>query len=264
MENHELQKGGNMITKELGMRVLSALLMSAGISCVGAGMALAETPEGPSYAQENRGEEQRARVKEEAAHEKIDASATLRKSTEVYEGMIKGTHGQVPASVLARAQCVVVLPDLMTGAVVVGGTHGVGVASCKENNRWTTPAFLKMNAVSFGAQLGGKSSDVVLFLVNEQAKNALKRGKFSLGADASVAAGTFDKGFDTSNYGVVAYSRTAGAYAGASISGGNITSDDEDTTAFYGQDMNYAALLEGRPMKKQNAQAEKFTALLPR
>ena len=242
-----------MRTKDFGMRTLGALLISAGISCVGAGIAVAET---------NSGEQQR--VKEEAAHEKIDAGATLRRSTEVYEGMIKGTHGQVPASVLSRAQCVVVLPDLMTGAVVVGGTHGVGVASCKDDNRWTTPAFLKMNAVSFGAQLGGKSSDVVLFLVNEQAKSALKKGKLSLGADASVAAGSFDKGFDTSNYGVVAYSRTGGAYAGASISGGNITSDDEDTSAFYGEDMNYAALLGGRPMKKQNAQAEKFTALLPR
>ncbi len=227
-------------------------------------MALAGTPEGPSYAQENHGQEQRARMKEEAAHEKIDAGATLRRSTEVYEGMTKGTHGQVPTSVLARAQCVVVLPDLMTGAVVVGGTHGVGVASCRENTGWTTPAFLKMNAVSFGAQLGGKSSDVVLFLVNEQAKNALKKGKLALGADASVAAGTFDKGFDTSNYGVVAYSRTAGAYAGASISGGSIASDDEDTTAFYGEGMDYASLLEGRPMKKQNAEAEKFRALLPR
>jgi SH3 domain-containing YSC84-like protein 1 len=231
------------------MRGLSALLISAGISCVGSVMAVAETSQS---------------AKEEAAHEKIDAGATLRKSTEVYEGMIKGTHGQVPASVLEKARCIVVLPDLMTGAVVVGGTHGVGVASCKENNSWTTPAFVKMNAVSFGAQLGGKSSDVVLFLVNEQAKNALKKGKVALGADASVAAGTFDKGFDTSNYGVVAYSRTAGAYAGASISGGNVTSDDEDTTAFYGEGMNYASLLGGRPMKKHNAEAEKFTALLPR
>jgi SH3 domain-containing YSC84-like protein 1 len=235
--------------KRPGMKGLSALLISVGISCLGSVMAVAETSES---------------AKEEAAHEKIDAGTTLRKSTEVYEGMIKGTHGQVPASVLAKARCIVVLPDLVTGAVVVGGTHGVGVASCKENNSWTTPAFVKMNAVSFGAQLGGKSSDVILFLVNEQAKNALKTGKFALGADASVAAGTFDKGFDTSNYGVVAYSRTAGAYAGASISGGNVTSDDEDTTAFYGEDMNYASLLGGRPMKKQNAQAEKFTALLPR
>jgi SH3 domain-containing YSC84-like protein 1 len=252
-----------MKTKGPGTTVFSTLLISAGVWCVGAGMAVAETPEGPSYAQENRGEEQRAQMKEEAA-EKVDASATLRKSTEVYEEMIKGKHGQVPASVLAKAQCVVVLPDLMTGAVIVGGTHGVGVASCKEKNGWTTPAFLKMTAVSFGAQLGGKSSDVVLFLVNEHATNALKKGKFSLGADASVAAGTFDQGFDTSNYGVVAYSRTGGAYAGASISGGNITSDDADTSAFYGEDMNYASLLEGHPMKKQNALAEKFTALLPR
>ena len=235
--------------KEPGIGGLSALLISAAISCVGLVMAVAEASES---------------AKEEAAHERIDAGATLRKSTEVYEGMIKGTHGAVPASILAKARCIVVLPDLVTGAVVVGGTHGVGVASCKENNSWTTPAFVKMNAVSFGAQLGGKSSDVVLFLVNEQAKNRLKTGKLTLGADASVTAGTFDKGFDTSNYGVVAYSRTAGAYAGASVSGGTVKSDDDDTTAFYGEDMNYASLLGGRTMRKHNAQAEKFTALLPR
>ena len=66
--------------------------------------------------------------------------------------MIKGTHGAVPASILAKARCIVVLPDLVTGAVVVGGTHGVGVASCKENNSWTPPAFVNMNAVSFGAR----------------------------------------------------------------------------------------------------------------
>ena len=235
--------------KEPGIGGLSALLISAAISCVGSVMAVVEASEN---------------AKEEAAHERIDAGATLRQSTEVYEGMINGTHGAVPASILAKARCIVVLPDLVTGAVVVGGTHGVGVASCKENNSWTTPAFVKMNAVSFGAQLGGKSSDVVLFLVNEQAKNTLKTGKFTLGADASVTAGTFDKGFDTSNYGVVAYSRTAGAYAGASVSGGTVTSDDDDTTAFYGEDMNYASLLGGRTMRKHNAQAEKFTALLPR
>ena len=59
-------------------------------------------------------------AKEEAAHEKIDASATLRKSTEVYEGMIKGTHGHVPSSVLAKARCIVVLPDLSDGSCRCG------------------------------------------------------------------------------------------------------------------------------------------------
>jgi len=94
-----------MKTKGLRMRVLSALFISAGISCVGAGMAVAETPEGQR--------------KEEAAHGKIDASATLRKSTEVYKGMIKGTHGQVPASVLVFAAFEVKLGQ--TGLRFLGG-----------------------------------------------------------------------------------------------------------------------------------------------
>jgi lipid-binding SYLF domain-containing protein len=151
----------------------------------------------------------------------------------------------------------------MTGAIVIGGTHGTGVATCKENGNWSAPAFVKMNSLSFGAQLGGKSSDVVLFILNTKAKTALKRGRLSLGADASVVAGTFDKSFDTSTHGAVAYNRAEGAFAGASLSGGTLASDDEDTEAFYGKEVDYISLLEGIVPTKQNDEVDRFRALLP-
>lgn len=249
-----------MKTKKLFISLASALFLSAGISGNSVNTARAESTK--EY-QDMVGAETRARMGEQR-EDAIDAGATLQKSIGLYAAIVKGPHGQVPESILAKAQCVTVLPNVLTGAVFIGGTHGVGVTSCKQNNKWSEPAFVKLQSVSFGAQIGGKSSDIILFVLNEQAKAALKRGNFKLGVDASVVAGNFDKSFDASSYGVVAYNRTEGAFAGASITGGSLTSDDADTAAFYGKDVSYVSLLEGRVSTKQNDQTDKFTSLLPR
>lgn len=244
------------------MRLFSTMLLLGALMCVSGSKVMA-APQATD--QDIRKEEARARMKTEAAHDQIDANATLQKATSLYSAIVKGPHGQVPESVLAKAQCIAVIPDVMSGAVIVGGSHGVGVASCRENNTWSSPAFLKLNSISFGAQIGGKSSDLVLFMVNQTAKNALKAGKIALGADVSVSAGTFDRGYDaTSANGVIAYGRTEGAFAGASVSGGNLSSDEEYTAAFYGKDIKYASLMEGGIRTAQNTQVDKFTALLPR
>jgi lipid-binding SYLF domain-containing protein len=238
---------------------LRTLLLLIGSSCISFSSSLAI----PMQQQAPRAEA-KARLRDQTAHEKIDARATLRKATELYSAMVKGVQGQVPESVLAKAQCVAVIPEISTGALVVGGSHGVGVASCRANNAWSTPAFLRLNAISFGAQVGAKTSDVILFILSDAAKAALVRGKFELGSDVSVSAGTFDRSVDTEKSGMVAYSRTEGVFAGASLYGGNILSADEDTAAFYGRDHSFAALLEGKNRVEQNTEADAFVALLPR
>ncbi len=250
-----------MKTKKLSMTTCNAVLLFAAMLCLSASSAMA----GPSnkISRDARRSEARARMSNQQENQ-IDAAATLRKATDAYEAMVKGTNGQVPESVLGKAQCIAVLPEVMTGAVIVGGTHGTGITSCKEHNKWSAPAFVKMNALSFGAQLGGKSSDIILFILNERGKAALKKGNLALGADASVVAGTFDKSFDTATYGAVAYTRTEGAFAGASLSGGSLKSDDQDTAAFYGKEVDYVSLLEGLVTTAQNDQIDRFTALLPK
>jgi SH3 domain-containing YSC84-like protein 1 len=211
-----------------------------------------------------RTEEQRASLKEEAVKDRLDAQATLQKATDLYTAIVKGKHGEVPESVLVKAQCIAVIPGVVTGALLIGGSHGVGVASCKENNTWSVPAFLKLSSISFGAQIGGKSTDLVLFMVNEKAKSALKAGNITLGTDVSVAGGTFDPGLDTSTKEVIAYNNTEGVFAGASISGGVISGDDTGTSAFYGKDLSFASVLAGNAATERNASADRFTALLPR
>lgn len=256
-----------MRNERVSLKLATALLLLGGISCVSGSKAMAAPPQSkPAYGEtRNENEEARARMKEEQAEERVDAKDTLQKATDLYMAIVKGPHGQVPESVLTKAQCIAVIPAVGTGALIIGGSHGVGVASCKENSAWSPPAFLKLNSISFGAQIGGKSSDLVLFMISDQARNALKAGKITLGSDVSVAAGTFDRALDTSKDGVIAYARTEGAFAGAALSGGNISSDDEDTAAFYGKDVKFASLMRGDAGAAQkNALADRFTALLPR
>ena len=139
-------------------------------------------------------------------------------ASEVYGAIAKGPHGEVPASVLKNARCIAVLPNVITGALVVGGTHGEGLASCKDSdNRWSQPAPISLNQGSIGLQAGAKSADLVLYFQNNDAVQALKRGNFALGADISAVAGNFDSSVDTSKAGVVVYTRTEGLFAGASV-----------------------------------------------
>lgn len=206
----------------------------------------------------------RARMEEpkmrDTAPEKI-----LKNAAEAYRSIVRGTHGEVPASVLNAAQCVAVFPNVVTAALVIGGSHGDGTVSCKKpTGAWSAPAFVDMTGGSFGAQLGGKSSDVVLFFQDETAVNALKKGKFNLGADASVAAGTFSKAAETEPKGIIAYQRSEGAYAGASLTGTNIVKDDRAAETYYKKSLDFVEIIEGRASPATTVAAEELLALLPR
>lgn len=194
-----------------------------------------------------------------------DAQMILRKSADIYRAIAKGPHGGVPESVTSKANCIAVVPNVVTAAVVVGGSHGDGVASCKlSSGQWSQPAFVNLTSGSLGAQVGAKSTDAVLYFTTPSAANALKTGKFAIGADASVVAGNFERSFDTSGAGVVAYQRTSGAFLGASLNGGSIGGDDNQNRAYYGKDVEIRDILEGRAQPMAGATDNQFTQLLPK
>ena len=191
-------------------------------------------------------------------HKMIDDAAA------VYTAIAKGPHGEVPASVLKNSRCIAILPSVMTGALLVGGTHGKGVASCRDgNNAWGQPAAISLNQGSIGLQAGAKSADLVMFFQTQEATQALKRGNLALGSDISAVAGTFDSNVDTSAAGIVAYTRTEGMFAGAALNGGKVGKDDDETEAFYGKKVEYVALLEGRESPDSSQYSKKLTKLFP-
>lgn len=206
--------------------------------------------------------ELRARMGE--IEENLEFRKVIDSSTEVYKSIIKGEHGEVPMSVLRNSKCIAILPNVVTGAFVLGATHGDGLATCRNVDRaWSQPAAISLNRGSIGLQAGAKSADLVIFFQTEKAVEALKRGSFVLGDDVSATAGKFGANVDTSPTGVVVYSRTGGLFAGVSVSGSKISKEPENIKRYFGRDADFAALLEGKDAPDASGYSRKLTDLLP-
>jgi lipid-binding SYLF domain-containing protein len=139
----------------------------------------------------------------------------------------------VPKDVLNGAKCVAVIPKLIKGAFVVGGEHGKGVATCKTSSgSWSAPAPFEVSGISWGPQIGGKSTDLMMFIMNDEGMNGLMRGHIKLGADVSAAAGPVGRTASAEagyKAGVLTYSSSKGAFIGASLNGAELNQDHKLT-----------------------------------
>ena len=134
---------------------------------------------------------------------------------------------------------VLIVPELLKGAFVVGGSGGSGVllARDEKTGRWTEPAFYSMGAASLGFQIGGQKAEVILMIMNRKALESLYTSSVKLGGDFSVAAGPVGLGAATKGVTapIVSYARTKGAFAGISLEGSAVKVSDESNSAYYGK-----------------------------
>lgn len=164
---------------------------------------------------------------------------------------IQGAPDQrIPEEILASADCVAVVPSLLNGGFVFGGRYGKGVASCRTEKGWSAPAFFVIGGGSFGLQIGGQATDVVMLIMNKEGMNNLLTSKFKLGADASAAAGPVGRhaAADTDwkmRAQVLTYSRSRGLFAGLELNGAVIKQDKDSTREFYGHMVPFKTSLKG-------------------
>jgi len=156
----------------------------------------------------------------------------------------------IPLDIAASAQCVVVIPSFKKGAFVFGGEYGQGVASCRTPKGWSAPVFVQMAGASFGFQIGGQSTDLVLIGRTHQSLEHLLHDKVKLGGDASVAAGPVGRSTQASttelaNAEFLAYSRNKGLFAGIDLQGDEVNQNVKDTAELYGQDEPFEKVLNG-------------------
>jgi lipid-binding SYLF domain-containing protein len=156
----------------------------------------------------------------------------------------------IPQEVLASADCVAVVPSLLNGGFVFGGRYGKGVASCRTPTGWSAPAFFTIGGGSFGLQIGGQATDVIMLIMNKHGMDNLLSSQFKLGADASAAAGPIGRhaSADTDwkmRAEVLTYSRSRGLFAGLELSGAVIKQDKESTREFYGHMVPFKTSLKG-------------------
>ncbi len=146
----------------------------------------------------------------------------------------------IPKDLWDRAACVLVVPSLKKGALIIGGEYGKGLMSCRHDGEWTAPIFMQIGKGSWGLQLGVQSIDLVLLVMNTSGAEKMLRNKVSLGAEASIAAGPVGRDARAATDAqmkaeILSYSRTQGLFAGINLSGGVVKADVDDNVDLYGK-----------------------------
>ena len=189
-------------------------------------------------------------------HAKLDERLTSAQAV-IQEVMATPDKG-IPQSILAGAACVVVVPSYKKGAFIVGAQYGQGVATCRTPNGWSAPVFVRLEGGSFGWQIGGQTTDLVLVAMNQQGLQHMLSSKFKLGADASASAGPVGRNAQAGtdwklNAEFLTYSRSKGLFAGLDLTGDVLSQNADDTRAEYGSDIPFHTVLEGNVPVPDNA-----------
>jgi SH3 domain-containing YSC84-like protein 1 len=160
----------------------------------------------------------------------------------------------IPQDLLDKAECVIVIPSMVKVALGIGGSYGRGAMVCRTgpafDGPWSAPAMYALDGGSFGFQLGGQATDLVLLVMNERGVKALLNSQVKLGGSASAAAGP--KGRDVSastdatlRAEILSYSRSRGLFAGVSLEGASLRPDDDASTQVYGRRMTALTIVTG-------------------
>ena len=158
----------------------------------------------------------------------------------------------IPGSVLNKADCVVVVPGMKKGGFIVGGSFGRGAVTCRGKGAagWGAPAMVELGGGSVGFQIGAEATDVVMLIMNRTGMDSLLKSKFTLGGDASVAAGPVgrESAAETDakmNAKILSYSRSRGVFAGVSLKGTTLHQDEDAIKAVYGKQLDASDILGG-------------------
>jgi lipid-binding SYLF domain-containing protein len=139
---------------------------------------------------------------------------------------------------------------MVKGAFLVGAQYGQGVVTCRTGHGWSAPVFIRMAGGSFGFQIGGQATDLVLVAVNDRGMQDLLKSKFKIGGDASAAAGPVGRAGTAStdwemNAELLSYSRAKGIFAGIDLDGTSVSQNKEDTELYYGAPHDFESILKG-------------------
>jgi len=164
----------------------------------------------------------------------------------------------IPQGILSGASCVVVIPAYKKGAFVVGAQYGQGVATCRTPRGWSAPVFVQLAGGSFGWQIGGQSTDLVLIAMNQNGLQDMLKNKVKLGADAAASAGPVGRNAQAGtdwklNAEFLTYSRSKGLFAGLDLDGTVLSQNKDDTRVEYGSDIPFDQILKGNEVVPANA-----------
>ena len=181
-----------------------------------------------------------------------DAPKRLQSAAEAFKEVMGIPDKAIPQELLEKAECIVVIPDLKKGAFIVGGKYGKGFVSCRKKDGvgWSAPGSVRIEGGSVGFQIGASEMDVFMLVMNDRGMERLLGDKFTLGADATVAAGPVGRVAQAETDArmtaeILAWSRARGLFAGVALNGATLREDDDWNQELYGKPLRNREIVEG-------------------
>jgi lipid-binding SYLF domain-containing protein len=186
-----------------------------------------------------------------AAELAVSADAErLKNAEEVLTAMAAVSDKGVPPELFKKARCLAIVPSVRQAALGFGGKYGKGYLSCRRPGGWSAPGAIGISGGSVGLQIGGSATDVLMLVMNDQGMTHLLSSKFTVGAEASVAAGPVGRDASaqtdvTLHAEILAWSRSRGAFIGIALEGATLSEDRTENKALYGKDIANTDIVRG-------------------
>ncbi len=187
-----------------------------------------------------------AEDREAKVEDRLDASA------DALTDMMRAADKGIPQDLIDKARCVVVIPGMKKAGFIFAAKYGRGFATCRRHGGvgWSAPAAMRVEGGSVGFQIGGSETDIVLLVMNDGGMHHLLSDKFTLGGEATAAAGPVgrDVAAETDaemHAEMLSYSRSRGLFAGISLEGATLRPDGESNRELYGHDSTNREILTG-------------------
>ena len=165
----------------------------------------------------------------------------LDEAAAVFQEIMATPDRSIPQDLLDKAHCIVIVPGLKKGAFIIGAKYGKGFLSCRSAGKgWSAPGTVRVEGGSFGLQIGGSESDVIMLVMNERGASKLLSSKFTLGGEGEVAAGPVGRLASAQTDAamraeILSWSRSRGVFAGISLQGATLRQDLDDSAIIYGK-----------------------------
>ena len=181
-----------------------------------------------------------------------DAVRRLQDSADVFNEIMATPDKGIPRDLLDKSWCVAIVPGLKQGAFIVGAKYGRGFMSCREPGRhWSPPAAIRVEGGSFGFQIGGSETDVVMLVMNQRGVNKLLSSQFTLGGEGEVAAGPIGRTATAQTDAkltaeILSWSRSRGVFAGIALTGATLRQDLDVNEALYGKHLDSREIVKSK------------------
>ena len=182
--------------------------------------------------------------KESKTVDRLDAAA------DVITDMMHASDKGVPQDLLNKAECVIIVPNMKRAGFIFGAKYGRGFTMCRRPGGagWSAPAAMRIEGGSFGLQIGGSESDLILLVMNDHGMKHLLESKFTLGGEATAAAGPVGRDATAQTDAqmhaeMLSYSRARGIFGGLTLEGATLRPDNEANHEMYGRDITSKEIL---------------------